>query len=880
MTNIFGQSAIFPGLGVDDENVEPFAGGSALRYERDTGHLQLSNNGASWTDVASGAPAAGIVAGNNIFINNDSSGNNVINTVANPAFSSVSATTGNITTLASTNLNNSGNINTGTINTSGAATLATMSTPFGSIGSLTSTSQVNSNNITTGSLNSTNITASNKVTTNVSESQTVNNSGQINTSLLVCTTGAELGVGTGTSMAVSGELSGNSVVCNTLTANTSITSGNINATGLTVGNGTTTNEVLTSLGKASIRSNVESSSSILNDPQTVLDLKRKGKAFESFDQIMRTSLSRSSNTGTNSKTRADISLASTNDTTFVNVLRLLDDGTIYIPGQLGIDTATPSRKLDVNGTVIIKDNLAVSGSSTSDSLSLNNSNNSAYQPFATLTNSGTADPSYRLQVTRGESTNNVGDIMASIRLNYYEFTSGKINFHKGDLGYTGAMSLGTNNGEALRISPSNYIGIGTNSPSSRLEVTGDTKLNGQVNINNQQFPLNMLWSAVPISTSIRTYLGKNTNGNNSLVSSFKYAADGSSTNYGSLGLTGSLETLNINGSGQVGIGTSNPGYTLDVSGTISGTTIRSATYQGSTNNMTFVPNSSGSNNTSYTFNNGSSGSTYQVGINPWSDGNYIDFYGNGLNRIRAYINSTPNTEFIAVDNNGARHSYFVLTGTSIDREGGLRYTSGNVQYYNGTSWQTLSNNSTGSFVNLTVSGNQTFNGSGTQAIRGTFNSVSGLSFITLDGTNAVYDYFKLGSTTSFTDGAMRMSGSLPQIYGNSTMNLLRPVTALVTITNSLIGEFSITVDTKYGSGLSVTAGSGLINISLAGYDMTKLCITATVNRTDISSSYGNVMPIIRQATSSNQELLAYANGAIQFWESMGAYTYGLNLIIC
>lgn len=97
--NIYGTSSIFPGCGIDGQNVAPQPGTAALRLDPATSKLQLSNNGAPFLDVGSGNSGKSVVAGNNISVTSDISGNWVTSTVPNPSFSAVTVTSGMVNSI-------------------------------------------------------------------------------------------------------------------------------------------------------------------------------------------------------------------------------------------------------------------------------------------------------------------------------------------------------------------------------------------------------------------------------------------------------------------------------------------------------------------------------------------------------------------------------------------------------------------------------------------------------------------------------------------------------------------------------------------------------------------------------------------------------------
>ena len=135
----------------------------------------------------------------------------------------------------------------------------------------------------------------------------------------------------------------------------------------------------------------------------------------------------------------------------------------------------------------------------------------------------------------------------------------------------------TNNGNSnqLFLDPgtSKNVGINTNTPAYRLDVAGTTKVTqllvGDSTDNASNRIISALNSAITTGNT-RNFicLGKASSSNNQAEISFNWVADGSGTNYLSLGMHSSSNTLNITGNGFVGIGVTNPSYKLDVSGNL------------------------------------------------------------------------------------------------------------------------------------------------------------------------------------------------------------------------------------------------------------------------------------------------------------------------
>ena len=350
-------------------------------------------------------------------------------------------------------------------------------------------------------------------------------------------------------------IGGTSQFTNQLTSLTKIVNGNPSDT---------SNVTFVSYGKASIMSNVESTATILNDPQQVLDLIRRGAPGISWNQILRFALSRGSNISTDAKTRADLYVSRTTDTDLVNVIRFYDSGVVYIPESLGINTVSPTERLDVTGNARI---------------------------------SGTA------------------------------------------------------------------------------------------------------------SISSNTTIG------------------------------GILSTNTINSS-----------------------------------NFVLQNPNTGSNNSSFTIKSGSDTSSFSVGINAWSDGSITNFNPSGTNsgshRIRARINSVNDTEFISITNNGALHNYFVLGTSNMNVTGAVRYNGGNIEYYNGSSWQTIIAGSSPTLSSLTVTGNLTVNGS-SRGNYGDFNNLNAYtdSFLKINNRFVGTQFASEGDANSYLSGNV---GFMQFMIGNGS----------------------------------------------------------------------------------------------------------------
>jgi len=142
----------------------------------------------------------------------------------------------------------------------------------------------------------------------------------------------------------------------------------------------------------------------------------------------------------------------------------------------------------------------------------------------------------------------------------------------GAINVTGSADFrGTGASSVLFVSGSGNVGVGTTNPISKLHVAGAikaTSVTGHVlgTSTDTSRALSILNSGLADASTYAITLGYGASNNNQAEIGFYLAGTGSASNRLSLGLYNSSDTVNILGSGKVGIGITNPTGKLDING--------------------------------------------------------------------------------------------------------------------------------------------------------------------------------------------------------------------------------------------------------------------------------------------------------------------------
>lgn len=261
-------------------------------------------------------------------------------------------------------------------------------------------------------------------------------------------------------------------------------------------------------------------------------------------------------------------------------------------GNLGINTTTPSYKLDISGTA-----------RTSQILLGNSTDNGSSRLLSALDSTITTGSTTRtITLGKANSQNN----QAEITFNWVADGS-SLNY----------LTLGMHTSpNIISITGSSNVGIGTNTPVYKLEVVGTTRVHRLLvgDSTDSSRMISMLDSLLSSGSSKFLTLGKANSQYNQAEISYYHTADNSDNNKLSLGFYGAV-IMTLLANGNVGIGTTSPTYKLDISGSgrFNGSSAEIVTVSSSNVDALLAINNSGTNGRKWWLGTASNGSAQSTG---------------------------------------------------------------------------------------------------------------------------------------------------------------------------------------------------------------------------------------------------------------------------
>jgi hypothetical protein len=608
------------------------------------------------------------------------------------------------------------------------------------------------------------------------------------------------------------------------------------------------------------------------------------------------------NTSSTTTNSAWIGTTTTND--FQLGSNNLSRMTILSSGNIGIGTTTPSYGLDINGSLNAT-SLFLSGTQvTANANQLNILNG------VTAT---TAEINALTGVTPGTITASKAVVVSSLRHigTFGNMSSdGVISIHRlgeglrhnsdsnvnsntvsirtvTDTTSPASGAIGTTNNHAfhlytngpsnkrLSITNSGNVGIGTTTPNYTFEVNGTIDCSQRILIGTSTDTATTRMISALDNTLLtgenRVFtLGRANSTNNQSEFGFRYIADGSTSNYLSLGLHTSPTSLNILGSGNVGIGTTSPTEKLEINGNL----LTSGEIKSTSGRFWMLNTEYGLSHTNST-GGGAEIITYSNGIDDNSIGtfSYNSFHLTTYNTNRLSITADGD---ISINNNTASTS---STTGCLTLAGGLGI-SGNTYIANSivlgtTSRTNLTNWDVNGIQFATSSSSYTLT-AGSTPTKLVANSFAQPTFAATASTNLTYAatvyihnsptltnltatenhyalYINAGrvkiatttASTSTTTGALIISGGVG-IAADSTIGGILSITNTTASTNSTTGAL------KISGGLGV---AGAINIGstlgVTGAISGSNTITTTVSGDGLRHSNGTINLVSNVVSANN-----------------------------
>jgi hypothetical protein len=274
--------------------------------------------------------------------------------------------------------------------------------------------------------------------------------------------------------------------------------------------------------------------------------------------------------GTPNSTLNDLVFAvgdSTNSNTLLERVRIKESGNV------GVGTTAPSATLHVSGTARITSWTAIAANVTPTT---------ELDVYGTISATNVLVNGAPITGTADRITSGTTNVIANNASGYVSFTSSGVttgHYSPGGIFSAAGISISTNQASFTTVYASGRVGIGIANPSHPLDISTSTANTG-LRLQNLGGAVNL---AMTPSSASSWSLIQNTRGQFLIGNS-------ESSGYGYIGFRAggsASDQLRISHAGNVGIGTTSPGKTLDVSGTaqivsrtlIGGTGTPSATFQ-------------------------------------------------------------------------------------------------------------------------------------------------------------------------------------------------------------------------------------------------------------------------------------------------------------